>query len=86
MMTNVTFRNVNEDALTEFRAEAAKLKKNLGEAITEAIQLWLFIKKKKLDVMSLENDPLWAIIENPVDFGEGTENLSQEVDKIVYGE
>jgi len=56
MMTNITFRNVNDTLFTEFKAETARLKKNMGEAISEAIDLWLHYKKRKLDIKKVEKD------------------------------
>ncbi len=83
-MTNVTFRKVNDKVITEFRVEAARLKLNLGEAITEAIQLWLYAKKRKINIYSIEKDPLWLSIKEPIDIG--YETSSKTIDKELYGE
>lgn len=78
-MTSVTFRNVDEDILQEFKAEAVRESKTFGEALVEALALWLqhrrlsFKKKTKLSASE------------PVDFGPGTERLSERVDEVVYG-
>lgn len=83
MMTNVTFRNVNDDLFTEFKAEAARLKKNMGEAISEAIDLWLHNKKRKLDIKRIEKDPLLQSIRKPIDTKSKTS--SKTIDKELYG-
>jgi len=83
MMTNVTFRNVNDNLFTEFKAEAARLKKNLGEAITEAINLWLYQKKRKLDLKKIEKDPLFQSLRQPIDIKSKTS--SKTIDSELYG-
>ena len=83
MMTNVTFRNVNDTLFTEFKAEAARLKKNMGEAISEAIDLWLHYKKRKLDIKKVEKDPLMKSIQSPIDLK--TKTSSKTIDKELYG-
>ena len=83
-MTNVTFRNLNEKVINELRVEAAKLKINLGEAVTEAIKLWLHTKKRKINIYSMQKDPLWLSINEPFDVG--YETSSKTIDKELYGE
>jgi len=77
-MTDVTFRNVNERDLRDFKAEAVRENKTFGEAIAEAIRLWVehkqFAKRKKMKLSQSK----------PVDFGPGTENLSKRIDEILY--
>lgn len=85
-MASATFRNVDDEALSEFRTEATKRNLNFGEALTEAIRLWLLVKKKKLDIRPLTTDPLWVLISNPVDFGKGSEELSSDIDGTLYGD
>ena len=80
-MTNVdvTFRKVDEAALRNFKVEAVRENKSFGEAVAEAMRLWVdhkkFTQQKKIKLSDSK----------PVDFGPGTENLSQEIDKILYG-
>ncbi len=83
MMTNVTFRNVDDNLFTEFKVEATRLKKNLGEAITEAINLWLYNKKRKLDIKKIEKDPFLQSIRKPIDTKLKTS--SKTIDKELYG-
>lgn len=77
--TNVTFRDVSEEALRELKMEAAREKKKLGEAVTEAIEYWVhqrkINKKKKGKFTDLK----------PIDFGSKSEHSSTDIDRIVYG-
>jgi hypothetical protein len=77
-LVDVTFRNVDKEALQEFKAEAVRESKTFGQALAEAILLWLRHKKlshrKKMKLSDSE----------PVDFGPGTEALSRKVDEILY--
>lgn len=76
---NVTIRNVKEEALQELRVEAAREKKKLGEAVSEAIEYWVHHRKihtkKKGKFTDLK----------PVDFGLGSEHSSTDIDRVVYG-
>ncbi|MBI5227754.1 hypothetical protein HY988_04160 [Candidatus Micrarchaeota archaeon] len=75
---NITIRNVKEQALLELKAEAAREKKNLGEAVTEAIEYYVHnkktFKKKGAKFTDLK----------PVDFGKGSERWSTSIDEILY--
>ena len=79
-MTNVdiTFRNVDEEKLRNFKAEAVRENKNFGEAIGEAINLWLehkkFDQKKKTKLSESKH----------LMFRSGIKNLSERIDEIVY--
>lgn len=75
---DVTFRNVNEEVLRNFKAEAVREDKTFGEALAEAIKLWLEhrgvvqkTRKKLSDSKSLC-------------FHSGVRNLSERVDEILY--
>ena len=75
---DTTIRNLDEDAYRRLKARAAADGKSLGEALNEAMRAYTagqppFEKKRSLlDI-------------KPVDFGKGTEHLSDEIDAIVYG-
>jgi hypothetical protein len=74
---NITVRGVDEKIFKEFKAEAVREGKKIGEALNEAMRVWLMRKRaKKLKLLDLK----------PFDWGEGTERLSVEVDQIIYGE
>lgn len=79
-MVDVTFKNVDERVLREFKAEAVRESKKFGNALVEAIQFWLANKK----TLSLKKKMKLSDIK-PTSFGPGSENGSIEVDKIVYG-
>ena len=79
-MTDITFKNVDETVLRQFKAEAVLEGKTFGRALAEALLTWLqqrqlLRKKKKMKLSDLK----------PVDFGPGSERGSVEVDQIVYG-
>ena len=78
-MTNITFRNVDMRVLQDFKAEAVRENKTFGQALAEALSVWLLhkraAKQKKLRISSL----------HPTDFGPGTEDLSGRIDEEVYG-
>lgn len=80
-MTNVdiTLRNMNKEVLQNFKAEAVREDKTFGEAAVEAFLMWLehkkFFQKKKMRLSDSK----------PVDFGPGTENLSERLDEVLYG-
>ncbi|MEW5996457.1 MAG: hypothetical protein AB1657_02580 [Candidatus Micrarchaeota archaeon] len=76
---NVTFRNVDRDVLQDFRAEAVRENRTFGQALAEALLLWLqhrrMARKKKMKLSASK----------PLDFGPGTERLSERADEILYG-
>jgi len=74
---NISVRGVEDRLFKEFKAEAIKEGKKIGEALNEAMELWLKARKKRAKFkLRLE----------PFDWGEGTERLSMEVDKAIYGD
>ena len=80
-MTNVdmTIRNLDEEVLREFKAEAVRENKTFGQAAVEAFRFWLEHKfslkmKKKMKLSDSK----------PVDFGPGTEGLSEQLDEVLY--
>ncbi len=79
-MTDVTFKNVDEEILREFKAEAVREGKTFGEALIEAFLVWLEHKRISLTKKRMKLSDL-----KPMDFGPGSEKGSVEVDKIVYG-
>lgn len=77
MGTQITVRDVDEDIFREFKAEAIRHGLTLGSALTLAMKKFRSeLLKKKLKFTSLQ----------PVAWGKGTEKVSEEVDKILYGE
>lgn len=77
-MTNITFRNVDIAVLRDFKAEAVRENKTFGQALAEALAVWLqhrrIARGKRMKLSDIE----------PMDFGPGAETLSQRVDEEVY--
>ena len=76
---DVTIRKVDERAYRLFKARAAERGLNLGEALSLALQVWA-----RWDTTRPERPRLSEVI--PVfDWGPGSENLSEEIDQVLYG-
>lgn len=71
----LSVRDIDETIFREFKAQAVKEKVNVGTALTLAMKNWIEKKTPKKSFLSIK----------PIDLGPGTENLSQEVDKVLYG-
>ena len=77
---NITIRNIDAQLYREIKAEATREGINTGTAINSAIRLWLNRRRAQVK-------PERSFLElEPIDFGPGTENLSEEHDKYLYGE
>ena len=76
---NITIRSVAEDALRELKAEAAREKKKLGQAASEAFIYWAHHRKLHQKKKSRFTDL------KPVHFGSGTKHSSTDIDKVLYG-
>jgi hypothetical protein len=72
---STSIRGIDEDTFKEFKLEAQKRDKTVGEAVNEAMLAWLDSKDK----ISLDEMDAW-------DWGEGTEELSEEYEDELYGE
>lgn len=73
---DATIRNLDGQAFRRLKAKAALEGKSVGEAISEAIRLYLAThRRKKRSLLDIK----------PEDFGPGTERLSEEIDDILYG-
>lgn len=79
MGTHVSFRDVDIDAFREFKATVAREGMKMGKAVSQALRLFTRqVKqkpKKKMGLLDLK----------PVDYGPGSENLSERVDEVLYG-
>ena len=78
MGVNVSFRDVDEIVLRDFRAFVAREGLKTGAVVTEAFRYLLDRVKT-----TRKKPPLSAL--KPVNLGLGTENLSSEVDEVLYG-
>jgi len=77
MPIQITIRDVDEKIFREFKAETIRKGMKLGAAINFAMEKFradLHEKKAKFTMLK------------PVDWGPGTERVSEEVDAIMYGE
>lgn len=74
---DTTVRNLDDDAYRALKARAALEGKTVGEAMSDAIRLYLSApaRKRKRSILDAA----------PIDFGPGTERLSERIDEIVYG-
>ena len=72
----VTIKNVDEEAFSELKAEAARKKLPVGIALSLAIEKWLSESKKPVLPLSK-----WKIIKG----GAKTRLLSEQVDSVLYG-
>lgn len=72
----VTIKNVDEEAFSELKAEAARKKLPVGIALSLAIEKWLSESKKPK--LQLAN---WDTIKG----GAKTRLLSEQIDSILYG-
>jgi len=75
---NVSVRGVGDFVWKDFRAFVVRHGMDMGEATTEALRLYLGKKK--------EQKPKYRFLDlKPIDFGPGTENLSEKIDEVLYG-
>ncbi|MEX2528218.1 MAG: hypothetical protein WEA09_11320 [Gemmatimonadota bacterium] len=75
---DTTIRNLDERAYRSLKARAALTGRTMGEAVNEAIQIYLARPGQHLRDGSLAEL-------RPRPFPPGTERLSAEVDSVVYG-
>jgi plasmid stability protein len=75
---DTTIRNLDPDVYRRLKAHAALTGKSIGEAVNEAIRLYLARRPHPPKVGSLAS---WK----PVQFPAGNERLSEEIDSVVYG-
>ncbi|MEM2935742.1 MAG: hypothetical protein QW231_01020 [Candidatus Bathyarchaeia archaeon] len=75
---NITVRDLNESVFKRFKAKAVEEGMKLGEALTQAMELW--VKQRAVK-------PRASLLDiRPFNWGEGTERVSVEIDQILYGE
>jgi hypothetical protein len=73
---NVTIRDLDEVTFKKFKAKAIEEGMKLGEAMTQAMALWIKQRniKQKASLLDVK----------PFNWGKGTEKTSIEIDKILY--
>lgn len=77
MGIQVTIKEVDDRAFRELKAAAAKNKMTIGSALNLAIRSWLWTTQNTKGRLSKIKS--W-------DWGPGTERLSEQADKVLYGD
>jgi len=75
---DTTIRNLDEQAYRELKARAALENRTIGEAVSDAIRVYL------RTAPALRRDGSLAEL-RPEPYAAGTERLSEEIDAAVYG-
>jgi len=75
---NLTIRSLNDSVFKKFKAKAVEEGMKLGEALTQAMELWIKQRNVKRSANLLDIKPF--------NWGEGTEKTSIEIDQILHGE
>lgn len=72
---STSIRGIDDETFKEFKAEAQKRGKTVGDAVNEAMLNWLDEKDEKI---ALDDMDAW-------DWGEETESLSEDFEDELYG-
>ena len=75
---DITIRNIDETAYRKLKAKAALENINIGTAVAQAIDAWLGKSESKTENVSILDI-------KPVKMGKKNKNLSEEIDKVLYG-
>lgn len=75
---DTTIRNLDRDAYRRLKARAALAGMTIGEVVNEAIRTYLSHPGPEAREFGWEDL-------RPFEFPPGTEHLSEEIDRIVYG-
>lgn len=76
---DTTIRNLDENAYRALKARAALEGRSIGQVVSDALNLYLLRPAPEEKTVSILD---WK----PVDFGPGTERLSEQIDEILYGD
>jgi hypothetical protein len=74
---NITIRDLNESVFRKFKAKAVGEGMKLGQALTQAMEMWVRHGTERRELSLLEMEVF--------SWGEGTEKASVEIDKEIYG-
>lgn len=74
----LTVRDVDDEILGMFKAKAAERRMKMGEALTDAMQIWINIKEHP------KKDSMLFAKAKPFGWGRYTKRTSTEVDHILY--
>ena len=72
-------RNINKQIYKKLKQKAVEEDISVGTALNEAIEYWLNAKTSRK-----RPNPKNFLKIKPVDFGEGSENLSLNIDEMLY--
>ncbi len=72
----LSVRDVDENVFKKFKAKATEEDMPIGKALTMAMDTWLARKQKRAKLTDLK----------PMSFGKNTRNLSEDIDRTVYGD
>lgn len=72
-------RRVNKAIYREFRAKALKQRMPVGRALSITMEEWLKAPSER------PKDPKLLLKAKPIDLGSGSENISENIDELVYG-
>ena len=75
---NITIRGLQESIFRKFKAKAAEEDMRLGDALNQAMEAWLNRGRVQAPRTKLSSIKI-------THWGKGTENSSEEIDRIVYG-
>lgn len=75
---DITIRGLDERTYQALKARAALTGRTIGETLSEAIRVYLARPRHHLRSSSLADL-------RPLAFPEGTDELSRQVDEVVYG-
>lgn len=78
--TFIAVRDVDREEFRKFKAISIRERLKLGEALTIAMRRFI---EERVGRKNKGVKPLLML--KPFDFGEGSERLSKEVEKILYG-
>jgi hypothetical protein len=79
----LSVRDVDEEAWRKFRAKTAEEGLKTGDALTQAMRIW--IKEKKKEARDAKPNPKRLLQVKPVNFGKKKVKWSEEIDETLYG-
>ena len=74
---NLTIRDLNESVFRKFKARAVEEGMKLGEALTQAMDIWIKQSTDKPEGSLLDLETF--------DWGKDAEKVSTKIDEIIYG-
>ena len=77
----LTVRNVDEKAWRKFRAKIAEEGLKTGDALTQAMKIWI----KEKESQGAGPDPKFLLSVKPITVGRKKVRWSEEVDETLYG-